>query len=332
MPLHETKCKENRKRDVAIEHQSRLSGTLGEMRVDWAPRFRSVGHCTTFGTEGAEMTARWLIPVLLLARLSVAAAQPSTEQRAEPEPSAEPKDDTEELAKKTQNPVADLISVPFQSNTNFGVGSGNAVQEVFNIQPVIPIHFGDLNLITRTIIPLISQPNISPGQSGSTFGLGAINTTLFVSPSNPGKVIWGIGPVFGFPTTTSQAVGSAKWTFGPSVVVLTIDGPWVLGILANNVWSYAGGGSQNVNSLLIQYFVNYNFRDGWYLTSSPIITANWLATNYSDKWIFPIGAGGGKLVRLGKLPLNLNVAAYYNIWHPTAGPTWTLRLQAALLF
>ncbi len=242
------------------------------------------------------------------------------------------KDTDEELAKKTQNPVADLITVPFQSNTNFGVGPANAIQEVFNIQPVIPIHIGSFNLITRTIIPLISQPNLGTGESGSIFGLGNINTTLFISPKNPGGFIWGIGPVFGFPTNTSPALGSAKWTFGPSVVLLTMPGPWVVGILANNVWSWAGGGSQNVNSFLLQYFVNYNFEGGWYLTSSPLVTANWLATPYSNKWTFPVGGGFGKLVRLGRLPLNLNAAGYYNIWRPSGGPSWQLRLTAALLF
>jgi hypothetical protein len=222
--------------------------------------------------------------------------------------------------------------VPFQSNTNFGLAPGNAVQEVLNIEPVIPIHMGALNLITRTIIPLISQPNTGANQSGSTFGLGNINTTLFISPKKPGGFIWGIGPVFGFPTNTSPALGSAKWTFGPSVVLLTMPGPWVLGILVNNVWSWAGGGSQDVNSLLVQYFVNYNFSGGWYLTSSPIITANWLAAPYSNKWTFPVGGGFGKLVRVGPLPLNFNAAGYYNIWRPNGGPTWQLRLTAALLF
>jgi hypothetical protein len=278
---------------------------------------------------------RWLLVVVLVTRVP-ALAQSTTEATSAPEPSESLSETqkTEELAKKAQNPVADLISIPFQSNSNGGFGPDNAVQEVLNIQPVIPFHLGpSLNLITRTIIPIIWQPNISPGQSGSTFGLGNINTTLFLSPANPGKLIWGIGPVFGFPTNTSQATGSAKWTFGPSVVLLAMPGPWVLGVIANNVWSFAGGGSQNVNSLLIQYFINYNFKEGWYLTSAPIITANWNAQSYSDKWTFPIGIGGGKLVRLGgKLPLNLSAAVYYNIWHPTPGPTWTLRLQAAFLF
>ena len=276
------------------------------------------------------MGYRWPFLALVLSARALAEASDGAPPSA---PEAAPsKDEAQELAKKTQNPVADLITVPFQSNTNFGLAPGNAVQEVLNIEPVIPIHMGALNLITRTIIPLISQPNTGANQSGSTFGLGNINTTLFISPKKPGGFIWGIGPVFGFPTNTSPALGSAKWTFGPSVVLLTMPGPWVLGILVNNVWSWAGGGSQDVNSLLVQYFVNYNFSGGWYLTSSPIITANWLAAPYSNKWTFPVGGGFGKLVRVGPLPLNFNAAGYYNIWRPNGGPTWQLRLTAALLF
>jgi hypothetical protein len=279
------------------------------------------------------MASRWFLLLVFLGLPAHAQTAEVTGSKAtEPSEPTKPKDDAEDLAKKSQNPVADLISVPFQSNTNFGVGPSNAVQEVLNIQPVIPIHTGDFNIITRTIIPLISQPNLGAGQSGSTFGLGNINATFFFSPAKPGALIWGIGPVFGFPTNTSPALGSAKWTFGPSIVLLAMPGPWTIGVLANNVWSWAGGGSQNVNSLLIQYFVNYNFKGGWYLTSSPIITANWNATPYSNKWTFPVGGGFGKLQFIGKLPLNLNATFYYNIWHPDVGPTSTLRLQVALLF
>ena len=273
------------------------------------------------------MTKRGLLLFLLLGTPVLAQGEaPDVQQPVHP---VKAPDDNKALAKKTQNPVADLISVPFESNTNFGVGPSNAVQEVLNIQPVIPIHLGTFNLITRTIIPLISQPN---GLGGSTFGLGNINTTLFISPRDAGSFTWGVGPVFGFPTNTSPALGAAKWTFGPSAVLVGMPGDWVLGILVNNVWSWAGGGSQNVNAFLLQYFVNYNFEGGWYLTTSPLVTANWLAAPYSNKWTFPVGGGGGKLLRLGKLPLNLNAAAYYNIWRPSGGPTWQLRLTAALLF
>lgn len=273
--------------------------------------------------------ARRFALTLVLALPVLAAAE---EVAASSPKAADDEKSTEELAKASQNPVADLISFPFQSNTNFGVGPDNVAQEVLNIQPVIPIHMGDFNIITRTIIPLVWQPNLGAGQSGTTFALGSINTTLFVSPAKPGALIWGIGPVFGFPTNTSTAVPSAKWTFGPSVVLLTMPDPWVIGILANNIWSWAGGGSLDVNQMLIQYFVNYNFGGGWYLTSAPIITANWNAQSTSDKWVFPVGAGAGKIVRLGRLPLNLSLQAYYNIWHPTVGPTWTLRSQVTFLF
>jgi len=273
----------------------------------------------------------WLLFLLVLGTPALAQTVTPGSEPSAADASAGERDEAEELAKKTQNPVADLTTIPFQSNTNFGVAPGNAVQEVFNIQPVIPIHMGGFNVITRTIIPLINQPNTGP-DGASTFGLGNINTTLFLSPRQPGALIWGIGPVFGFPSNTSPALGSAKWTFGPSLVLLTMPGPWVLGFIINNVWSYAGGGSQNVNSFLLQYFVNYNFHGGWYLTSSPLITANWLATSYGNKWTFPVGAGFGKLLRLGRLPLNLNAAAYYNVWRPSGGPTWQLRLQAALIF
>jgi opacity protein-like surface antigen len=73
--------------------------------------------------------------------------------------SRDPSED-EDLAKKSQNPIADLVSVPFQSNTNFNAGPFNRTQEVLNIQPVVPLHISaDWNLISRTIVPVISQPD-----------------------------------------------------------------------------------------------------------------------------------------------------------------------------
>jgi hypothetical protein len=177
---------------------------------------------------------------------------------------------TEELAKKTQNPVADLISVPFQSNFNFGVGPTQGTQYVLNIQPVIPIHLNaDWNLITRTILPVIYQPELSPG-TGPNTGLGDLNPTLFLSPAKSGGLIWGVGPTFTLPTATDTALGTGKWSAGPAGVVLSMQGPWVLGVLANQQWSFAGDADRrSVSQLLIQPFVNYNLQDGWYLVSAP---------------------------------------------------------------
>ena len=136
-----------------------------------------------------------------------------------------------ELAKKTQNPVADLISVPFQSNFNFGVGPRDALLYILNVQPVIPIRLTeDWNLITRTIMPIISQGSPAPGID-HVGGLGDINPSLFLSPSKPGKLIWGVGPTFTLPTASNRLLGSGKWSAGPTGVVLVMQGPWVYGAL-----------------------------------------------------------------------------------------------------
>jgi hypothetical protein len=239
---------------------------------------------------------------------------------------------TEKLAKETQNPIANLISVPFQNNFNFGIGPNDATQWVLNVQPVIPITLNkDWNLIARIITPIINQPSPAPGIR-SAFGLGDINPTFFLSPANPGKLIWGVGPTLTFPTASDSLIGAGKWSAGPSLVVLTMPGHWVIGALASNQWSFAGWGKENVDSLLVQPFINYNFSHGWYLTTSPVITANWL-TSSNDRWTLPLGGGFGKLFRLGKLPINTSLAAYSNVVKPRQGGSdWQLRFQVQFLF
>jgi hypothetical protein len=246
-----------------------------------------------------------------------------------------------EIAKKLQNPIGDLISVPFQNNTNFDFGHFNKTQNVLNIQPVIPIHITpDWNIITRTILPVIAQPRLAPKAvpdfGESHFGLGNTILSLFLSPRNPGKFIWGIGPVFMLPTNTDKALGPNQWGAGPTGVVLRIDGPWVYGALINNVWSFSGSQTRGtkVNAMTLQPFVNYNFSGGWYLTSSPIITANWLAIHEDQTWTVPVGGGFGKVIKIGgKLPVNLSLQGYANPVHPSGiGPTWTIRSTITFIF
>ena len=241
-------------------------------------------------------------------------------------------DDKAELAKAAQNPIANMISLPLQNNTNFGIGTDDDTQNILNIQPVIPIGLGDnWNMITRTIAPVIYQPEIIEG-TGSEFGLGDINATLFFSPAEAGKVTWGVGPVFSFPTATDDVLGTDKWSAGASAVALTIQGPWVVGGLVSNLWSFAGDDERaDVNQFLFQYFINYNMADGWYLSSAPIITANWEAES-GDQWTVPFGGGIGKIFKIGNQSLNAQVQAFYNVEKPEYGPDWTLRLQLQFLF
>lgn len=241
----------------------------------------------------------------------------------------------EELAKLAQNPVGNLISVPFQNNTNFSVGPLDKTQNILNIQPVIPIELNrDWNLITRTIVPLIWQPEFSAGQ-GSRFGLGDTQVSAFLSPSSPGAggLIWGAGVIAQLPTHTED-LGNRNWGLGPTAVVLRLKSgdPWVYGVLVNNVWSLSdsrSGGSYN--NTLIQPFLNYNFAGGTYLTSSPIVTADWKADS-SQRWTVPLGFGVGHIFHFGKLPVNSQIGAYYNVVRPDAGANWQARIQVQVMF
>jgi hypothetical protein len=241
-----------------------------------------------------------------------------------------------ELAKKLQNPIGDLYSFPFQNNTNFSYGPRRGTQDILNIQPVIPIHLNeDWNVITRTILPLIWQPSLQPVHT-VPFGTGPTTFSAFLSPSKPvNGWLWGVGPVVQVPTASDPTLGSSVWGGGPTGVLVYMKGPWVAGALANNVWSFggtSGRGGSRYNTFLVQPFVNYNFGDGWYVGTSPIITANWLTTG--DKaWTLPIGANVGRVVKIGgKLPVNFLLGAYYNMLRPEFGANWQLRAQVTFIF
>jgi hypothetical protein len=253
-------------------------------------------------------------------------------------------DETTALAKATQNPVASLISVPLQNNSNFGVGPYNRTGDVFNIQPVIPMKLSDkVMLINRIIQPIVWQPYASQ-PTGGQFGFGDMNPTFFLSPANAGKLIYGVGPTFIIPTATSTQTGQGKFSLGPSVVLLMQPGHWTVGVLISNQFSVAGSAHRpNVNQMVLQYFVNYNLKKGWYVTTSPIVTANWNSigggeaatgndTTGGNTWIVPFGGGVGRIMRLGFQPVNLSATFYGNAIHPQGGSPWNMRLQIALLY
>jgi hypothetical protein len=246
----------------------------------------------------------------------------------------------QDLAKASQNPVAPMISLPFQNNTFFGIGPDDDTANVLNIQPVIPINLGPVNLINRTIFPLIYLPDLTSGlpelpegiSGGSTFGLGDINYTGFLSPADSGDVTWGVGPSISFPSATDEKLGTEKWSAGPSAVALVQPGPFVVGALARQLWSFAGDDDrQDVSQLLIQPFVNYNMPEGWFLVSAPIVTANWEASS-DDTWLVPLGGCGGRVFKIGPQPVNMSLQAYYNVEKPEFGPDWSLRFAVSFLF
>jgi hypothetical protein len=261
---------------------------------------------------------------------------------------AEPQENTavsaNALQKATQNPVASLISVPIQNSSNFGVGPYDRTQDVINVQPVIPVPVsGNWNLITRVVQPFVWQP-YPASTAGGQFGIGDMNPTFFLSPAKPGKLIWGAGPTIVIPTATSAVVGQGKLSMGPSVVALTQPGPWTFGALVNNVFSIVGSSHRPaVNQMLLQYFINYNLKKGWFISSSPIITANWHSrasgeaadgndTPGGSVWTVPFGGGVGRIMRLGFQPVNITAQFYGSAVHPPGASPWGMRLQIALLF
>jgi len=176
-----------------------------------------------------------------------------------------------DLAKAAQNPIANMISLPLQNNINTGIGPDNETQNILNIQPVYPFSLNDdWNVITRTILPVISQPGALTGD-GRKNGLGDLNFTAFFSPAAAAAAFtWGIGPTFVLPTASDDALGSDKWSGGIAAVGLAMPGNWVVGSLVSNIWSIGGSGKNDVNLFTWQYFINYNLPNGWYLTSAPI--------------------------------------------------------------
>jgi hypothetical protein len=242
-------------------------------------------------------------------------------------------EDSPEIAKQAQNPIASMISVPFQNSTTFGVGENSRVQDSLLIEPVVPFRLtSDWNLITRTIVPLIEQPTLAPGL-GNVSGLGDVQLSLYMSPAEPFRgLIWGLGPSFSFATASDRSLGTGKNSAGLSTAVLTIQGPWLVGVLITDVASIGGQDDRkSVHQFLMQPFVDYNFSHGWYLASSPIMTADWKATS-GNKWTVPVGGGGGKILHIGRQAVNAYVQAFDDVVRPHEGGTWTLRLQVQLLF
>jgi len=238
-------------------------------------------------------------------------------------------------AKAAQNPIADMISVPFQNNTNFEFGPLEKTQDVLNIQPVLPFHLSaDWNLVTRTIVPVISQPAFAPGQDRE-FGIGDIQFATFFSPT---KVVngwfWGVGAIAQLDIATHERLGEGVWGLGPTAVAMHLGEPWVYGALINNFWSVSEEeGRGSVNKMLVEPFFAYNFPDspGRYVVFDPVITADWEADS-GQRWSVPLGLGIGQIKKFGKQPVNLQASGYYYVEKPDDAASRQLRLQMQLLF
>jgi hypothetical protein len=250
------------------------------------------------------------------------------------------------LAKEAQNPVANIASVPFQNNFNYSAGPNRLPLYNLNIQPVIPVMLSPkMNLIERAIVPVINQPSSLPPSAcpaqfasqfgcGSQLGIGSIQLQSFFAPKTaPNAFIYGYGPILQFPTVTKN-FGSNQVGAGVNLAGLVMPGPWVIGMLVNQMWRVAGPSgppAQTINTFFTQPVVNYNFGRGWALSEAPSITANWDAPG-NQKWTVPIGLGVINTNTWFKLPMSFALAYYGNVVRPDNASYGQIRFQWSLIW
>lgn len=223
--------------------------------------------------------------------------------------------DAAELAKKLANPVASLISVPFQNNLDHGIGAHNGSRYTLNFQPVIPITLSKkMNLITRVVLPIVSQYDIT-GEGKHQSGLGDAVVSGFFSPSN-GKngFTWGAGPVMLLPIGTNDFLTADQFGVGPTVVALKQKNGWTYGALFNQIWGMGGSNRANVSQMFLQPFLTYNWKSGAGVTAQFEWTENWTG-NYSNIWFNPNISG---LTSLGKQKVSLAIGPRFNVSAPDA--------------
>jgi hypothetical protein len=239
-------------------------------------------------------------------------------------------DHTAELAQQLSNPVANLISVPFEYNLDFGIGPANAQRSLLNIQPVIPIALNkEFNLITRTIFPLIYAEAPAAGRSDAS-GLGDIVQSFFVSPTDlVGGWIVGAGPVLLYPSATENTLGNGKWGAGPTVVLLKQQNGWTYGLLANHIWSYAGESNRNdIDASFLQPFVAYQTSTFTTFGANSESTYDWKG----NQWLVPVNVSVSQMLKIGGMPISLRLGGRVYAEKPAGGPDWGLRFGVTFLF
>jgi hypothetical protein len=256
-------------------------------------------------------------------------AQDVKEAPKEPPPGS-PQAEMLALAKASQNPVADMNTIPIQFNWFTGGGLGSQTLSQTLIQPVLPLPLNkDYNIVSRTVVPVMSIPTYT---GDKLKGIADIQEQIYLSPTHTSGVIWGFGPILSLPTATVSAIATGQFAAGPTAVLLAMPGKFVLGAVINQMWRIGGSSTTTpINQFYTQPFINYNFKLGWSVSFAPAITANWSAPS-GQQWTLPLGLGVSKITLIGKQPMNLSFQYYHNAVRPDNAGADQVRMVVALLF
>jgi hypothetical protein len=289
-----------------------------------------------------DVSRRAPLSCAALALASAVALVAHAQQQPSPPPptpsSAEPGQPTSgsdaDLAKQLSNPLASLVSVPFQFNWEQGVGYQDATRTILNVQPVVPFELNDeWNLIGRWIMPFVSQPPLTPG-SESSYGLSDILFSAFFAPRDTKSGwTWGVGPVLSLPMTSDPTIGSGQWSAGPTIVMLKQSGHWTYGFLANQLWSFQSTSDAErakVNKTFIQPFLAYNTPHAITFTVQSEATYDHEAES-GQKWTVPINFQVSKVSRFGPFPFQMGGGWGYFVDSPDIGPDRKIRIVFSIL-
>ena len=269
-----------------------------------------------------------LVPAVMGLILITDLASPAqAQQAATPAPSPSGLTN-QELAISVHNPFEDSVKVPIQSTTGFQLGRAHKVGDAVNIEPLLPFSLNpDWDLFVRPSLTVAYAP--TPHEQS---GLEDVQTSFFVSPAKSSTWVWGVGPIFQFPTASSSELGSGRWSAGPTAALVYSNGPWFGGVLTDQLMSFAGNRARgSVNQTYIEPQISYNTESGWYADIDPQMTYDWTADT-ANAWTIPMGADVGKAFSLGSQSLSLQVGAYDLIKRPDGAPQWITCISVTFLF
>ena len=293
--------------------------------------FSSVAAGAAKKEKGARVicrrrTSRLLLGVAILMLGAVLTALAQAQQTAPNQPGTNL--NPQDLAKSVHNPFEDFVKVPLQSTTGFSIGPHHNAGESLNVQPAIPFSLNaEWDLIARPSLSVTYQP--SPHEQ---FGLNDLQTSFFLTPHSADVWIWGVGPIFQFPTATSDALGTGRWSAGPTAALIYSKGPWFNGVLVYQLMSFAGNRAHgSVNQTYVEPQVSYNFESGWYVDCDPQMTFDWTA-DAANGWTIPLGADVGEAFNVASHAMSVQFGAYDLAKRPSGAPQWIIRVQLTALF